>query len=71
MRIEQADLTDAGTVRACHQVYLAAQRIDAPEGPWFREFAFSHWLTVGWENEPREVWIVPGQAEGSVASWPH
>jgi GNAT superfamily N-acetyltransferase len=69
MRIEQVDLADQGKVRACHGVYLAAHRIDTPEGPWLLERAFSGWLTVGWGGDPREVWAVPGQAEGTVAGW--
>jgi GNAT superfamily N-acetyltransferase len=70
MRIEQVDLTDAETLRACHGVNLAAGRIDTPEGPWLSEQAFGNWMTTGWGGEPREVWairLVPGQ--GPVTGW--
>jgi hypothetical protein len=40
MQIEQADLADAQTVRACHEVFMAAQRIDEPDGPWLTERPF-------------------------------
>ena len=55
MRIEQLGVADMGRVRACHQVYTAAHRIDTPEGPWLSERAFGGWLTVGWAGDPREV----------------
>jgi GNAT superfamily N-acetyltransferase len=69
MHIEQGDLADAGTVRACHGVFLAALRVDAPEDPPMGERVFDAWLTVGWAGDPREVWLVRGQAAGSVAGW--
>jgi hypothetical protein len=69
MRIEQLNFTDARSIRACHAVFLAARRVDEPEGPRMWERAFSGWLSVGWGGDPREVWMVPGQAEGSVAGW--
>jgi GNAT superfamily N-acetyltransferase len=69
MRIEQLNLTDAGGIRACHAVFLAAQQADEPEGPRMWERVFTGWLTVGWGGDPREVWVAPGQAEGSAAAW--
>jgi GNAT superfamily N-acetyltransferase len=69
MHIERADLADADTIRSCFQVFLAAQQIDEPDGPWFTEQPFRGWLTVGWGGDPREVWVVPGLEEGSVAGW--
>ena len=69
MHIEQADLADADTIRGCFEVFLAAQQMDEPDGPWFTERPFRGWLTVGWGGDPREVWVVPGLAEGSVAGW--
>jgi GNAT superfamily N-acetyltransferase len=69
MRIERLDLTDADTIRACFQAFLAAQQADEPDGPWFTERPFRGWLTVGWGGDPREVWVVPGPAEGTVAGW--
>jgi RimJ/RimL family protein N-acetyltransferase len=69
VRIEQLDLTDTRKLRACHEVALAAGRVDEPEGPWFAEQPFTGWLTIGWGGDPREVWAVPGRVEGSVAGW--
>jgi GNAT superfamily N-acetyltransferase len=67
MRIEQADPADTGKVRLCYEVYLAAQRVDEPGGPWFTDRPFGGWLAVGWDGSPREVWLAT--AEGSAAGW--
>jgi GNAT superfamily N-acetyltransferase len=69
MHIERADLADADTIRGCFEVFLAAQQVDEPEGPWFTERPFRGWLTVGWGGDPRELWVVPGPEAGSVAGW--
>jgi GNAT superfamily N-acetyltransferase len=68
MRIERVDLSDADTIRACFQVFLAAQQVDEPDGPWFTERPFRGWLTVGWGGDPREAWLARGP-DGSVAGW--
>jgi GNAT superfamily N-acetyltransferase/RimJ/RimL family protein N-acetyltransferase len=69
MRIKQVDLADADTIRACFEVFLAAQRADEPDGPFFTERPFRGWLTTGWGGNPREVWLADGTAEGTVAGW--
>jgi GNAT superfamily N-acetyltransferase len=69
MRIERVDLADAETIRGCFEVFLAARRVDEPDGPGFTQQPFLAWLSVGWGGDPREVWLVPGPAEGSVAGW--
>jgi RimJ/RimL family protein N-acetyltransferase len=69
VHIEQLDFTDAGSVRACHEAWLAAQRLDEPYEPVMGERLFGCWMTMGWGGEPREVWLVRGPAEGSVAGW--
>jgi GNAT superfamily N-acetyltransferase len=73
MRIERVDLADADTIRACFQVFLTAERIDEPDGPWFTEQPFRGWLTVGWGGDPREVWVIrspeEGPEEGRIAGW--
>jgi GNAT superfamily N-acetyltransferase len=69
MHIERADLADAGTIRGCLEVFLAAQQVDEPDGPPFTERPFRGWLTVGWGGDPREVWVVPGPANGQIAGW--
>lgn len=69
MHIERLDWTDAGSMRACHAAFLAAERVDEPYEPPMTEWTFRCWLTTGWSGEPREVWLVRGEAEGSVAGW--
>jgi GNAT superfamily N-acetyltransferase len=69
MRIQRLDLADAETIRGCFEVFLAARRVDEPAGPWFTPRPFQAWLTIGWGGDPREVWLVPGPTEGSVAGW--
>jgi GNAT superfamily N-acetyltransferase len=69
MHIERADLADAETIRNCFEVFLAAEQVDEPDGPWFTERPFRGWLTVGWGGDPREVWVVPGPEEGQVAGF--
>ena len=68
MHIEQVDLTDTEKIRECFEVYHAAQRVDEPEGPWFTEQPFGGWITVGWDGNPREVWLAVDQ-QGSAAGW--
>jgi GNAT superfamily N-acetyltransferase len=69
MHIERVDLADADTIRACFQVFLAAQQIDEPDGPFFTEQPFRGWLTVGWGGDRREIWVIRGPEEGTVAGW--
>jgi len=77
MHLEAVDLADAETIRACHDIYLAAQRVDDPDGGWLSYRPFSGWLTVGWNGEPREVWTITGQGGGergqtaadAIAGW--
>jgi GNAT superfamily N-acetyltransferase len=66
MRIKQADAADADTIRACFEVFLAAERVDEPDGPFFTEQPFRGWLTLGWGGDPREIWLAEGPAEGPV-----
>ncbi len=69
MHIEQVDLAaDAGQIRACFEVSLAAERVDEPEGPWFTERPFAGWLTVGWNGHPREAWLATDD-DGSAAGF--
>jgi hypothetical protein len=67
MRIEQADPADTRKARECHEVYLAAQRVDEPGGPWLTDRAFGGWLAVGWDGQPSEVWLAT--EDGSVTGW--
>ena len=80
MQIEQIDLADAATVRACHEVYVAALRAEAAAGPWLSSGRFGGWFAVGWVGNPREAWLVRaadqtdadeagGMSRGAVAGW--
>ena len=69
MRIERVDLADADTIRACFEVFHAAEQVDEPDGPFFTERPFRGWLTVGWGGDPREVWVARDPAEGPVTGW--
>jgi GNAT superfamily N-acetyltransferase len=69
MHIEQLDLSDTAGIRACYGAFLAAQRVDEPEEPLMGERIFGVWLTIGFNGEPAEVWLVPGGAPGSVAGY--
>jgi GNAT superfamily N-acetyltransferase len=68
MHIERLDLADTDTIRGCFEMYLAAERVDEPDGPFFTERPFRGWLTVGWGGDPREIWLAR-EPEGSVAGW--
>ena len=69
MVIEQIGLApaDPGKIRACFEVFLAAVRVDEPEGPWFTERPFTGWLTVGWEGNHSEAWLATDR--GSPVGW--
>jgi GNAT superfamily N-acetyltransferase len=67
MRIERADPADTRKARECHEVYLAAQRVDEPGGPWLTGRLFGGWLAVGWDGNPREVWLATD--DGTVTGW--
>lgn len=67
MRIERADPADTRSARECHEVYLAAQRVDEPGGPWLTDRPFAGWLATGWGGEPREAWLA--RHDDAVAGW--
>src|SRR6266550_6689281 len=69
MEIERVGLSpaEAGTIRACFEVMLAAERVDHPGEPWFTEQPFTGWMTVGWGGNPREAWLATDQ--GSAVGW--
>jgi GNAT superfamily N-acetyltransferase len=69
MHIEQLDLSDTAGIRACYGAFLAAQRVDEPEEPLMGERIFGVWLTIGFNGEPAEVWLVRGGAPGPVAGY--
>jgi GNAT superfamily N-acetyltransferase len=76
MRAEALDLTNGERIRACHDIYLAAQQVDDPDGAAMSYRPFRGWLTVGWHGEPREVWLAAlplaghGRRDGGTAPPP-
>ncbi|MBV9381822.1 MAG: GNAT family N-acetyltransferase [Streptosporangiaceae bacterium] len=69
MRILRWDPPDGDGWQACHEVFLAAGRADDPEAPPMMAKAFRGWLAAGWGGDPREVWFVPGETEGTASAW--
>jgi hypothetical protein len=47
-------------VPGLYDVYAAAQAVDDPLGPVLPPRLFLAWLAHAWEDEPREVWYIPG-----------
>ncbi len=68
VRIERVDFDDADAVRDCHFVHLAAHQADDPQGAWLSAAPFGGWLSVGWEGDPREVWLAR-DADRAVTGW--
>jgi GNAT superfamily N-acetyltransferase len=66
MRIERRDPADDKTVRACHEVMLAAHAVDEPVEPPtpYGLFAFS--LREGWDKTPFELWLALGEDDSVV-----
>jgi GNAT superfamily N-acetyltransferase/RimJ/RimL family protein N-acetyltransferase len=58
MRIEQFDpLTDALRLRACHRMLEDAKPADDPDGPPMSLPGLTGWWGMGWNADPREVWL--------------
>jgi GNAT superfamily N-acetyltransferase len=53
---------------ACYEIYLAGQPIDDPYGPPLSARFFAGWLTMGWHEDPQEVWLAR-DAAGSLRGW--
>jgi GNAT superfamily N-acetyltransferase len=69
MRILRWDPADGDGWQACHEVFRAAGQIDDPEGPPMTGGLFRGWLTAGWGGDPREIWVVPGETEGTASAF--
>jgi GNAT superfamily N-acetyltransferase len=70
MQIERLDLSDADAIRGCHEVHIAAQLADDPQGaPPMSARMVLAWLKYGWGCDPGEVWFVPGETPGAVRAW--
>jgi len=68
MDVERFDpATDAGAVRACYDIHLAAAAADKQRRPPMSPRPFRSWLTLGWTEDPSEAWLArdnDGQACG-------
>jgi GNAT superfamily N-acetyltransferase len=70
MRIERFDpVTDTEKVRVCHELFVAAQPVDDPNVPAASLPVFTGWVSRGWDANPREGWLVPGDQAGTWAAY--
>jgi GNAT superfamily N-acetyltransferase len=69
MDLEQFDpAAGDAQVGACYEIYLAGQPIDDPYGPPMSARFFAGWLTLGWTEDPQEVWLARDGA-GVARGW--
>jgi len=59
---------DPASVRACHDIAVAAAREDNPRVPPITLPAFRAWLTYGWTEEPPQTWLAR-DGSGQVCGW--
>jgi RimJ/RimL family protein N-acetyltransferase len=58
VRITQIDpAADTAGLRACYQVHLACAESDDPAGPPWPWSPFRAWCELGWNGEPRQIWL--------------
>jgi GNAT superfamily N-acetyltransferase len=70
VRIERFDpVTDTEKIRVCHELYAAAALVDDPEVPPASLPRFTGWVSRGWDANPREGWLVPGDEAGTWAAY--
>jgi GNAT superfamily N-acetyltransferase len=68
VRIEQFDpTTDTGKIQVCHALHVACQPVDDPDVPADSLPVYTGWISRGWDADPREGWLVPGDEPGSWA----
>jgi GNAT superfamily N-acetyltransferase len=69
VRFEQFDpAAEPGTVRVCHEMYLAGQPVDDPKRPAMTEHVFGTWLALGWTEDHPQSWLAR-DAAGQVRGW--
>jgi RimJ/RimL family protein N-acetyltransferase len=69
MRTERLDPAgDTVSVRACHEIYLAAARADGIRRPLMSPRTFHAWLRYGWTGDPSEAWLARDD-DGEVQGW--
>jgi GNAT superfamily N-acetyltransferase len=68
MHIERFDpVADAGKIQACYEMYVAGKPADDPDGPLASLPVYTGWFSLGWDADPREAWLVPGDRPGTAA----
>jgi GNAT superfamily N-acetyltransferase len=68
MHIERFDpVADTDKIRASYELYVAGKPADDPQGPLLSLPMFSGWFSLGWDQDPREAWLVPGDQAGTWA----
>jgi RimJ/RimL family protein N-acetyltransferase len=68
--IERFDpVTDTGKIRVCHEMYVTASLVDDPEVPAASLPVYTGWVSRGWDANPREGWLVPGDQPGTWAAY--
>jgi GNAT superfamily N-acetyltransferase len=68
MRIEQWDLADETSARACYEVMLAAHKADQPVEPPNCFAVFAMYLREGWDGNPGETWVATDD-DGAVVGY--
>jgi GNAT superfamily N-acetyltransferase len=69
VRIERFDpVTDTDKIRVCHELFVAAAAVDDPAVPPASLPVFTGWVVRGWDADPREGWLVPGDKPGTWAA---
>jgi len=61
-------VTDTEKIRICHELFVAAAPLDEPGVPPASLPVFTGWVTRGWDKDPREGWLVPGDEPGTWAA---
>jgi GNAT superfamily N-acetyltransferase len=68
VRFERFDpAAQPGTVRLCHEMYVAGQPVDDPKRPAMTGHVFATWLALGWSEDHPQAWLArdaAGQARG-------
>jgi GNAT superfamily N-acetyltransferase/RimJ/RimL family protein N-acetyltransferase len=67
--VQPLDQADAGIIRACYETHVAAMAADDPFEPPLSLARFTVRLLAGPAEPPREVWYMPGEADGAVPAW--
>ena len=68
MHIERFDpVADTEKIRACYEMYVAGKPADDPDGPLASLPVYTGWFSLGWDADPREAWLVPGDRPGTAA----